>query len=80
MTIWKRLKRLWALFGTEEVVNEDSTTTRRSIVLRSSRVYRTVRPELLWRRRSRHAQKSDISLHAKRLKPGRVLKPFFRRR
>jgi hypothetical protein len=38
MNTWKRLKRLWALFGTEEVVNEDGTTTRRSIVLRSSRV------------------------------------------
>ncbi len=38
MNIWKRLKRLWALFGTEEVVNEDGTTTRRSIVRRSSRV------------------------------------------
>jgi hypothetical protein len=38
MTLWKRIKRLWALFGTEEVVNEDGTTTRRSIVLRSSRV------------------------------------------
>lgn len=38
MTIWKRLKRLWALFGTEEVVNEDGTTTRRTIVRRSSRV------------------------------------------
>lgn len=38
MTIWKRLGRLWALFGTEEVVNEDGTTTRRSIVRRSSRV------------------------------------------
>ena len=38
MNIWKRLKRLWALLGTEEVVNEDGTTTRRSIVLRSSRV------------------------------------------
>jgi hypothetical protein len=39
MNTWNRLKRLWALFGTEEVVNEDgTTTTRRSIVLRSSRV------------------------------------------
>jgi hypothetical protein len=38
MTLWKRIKRLWALFGTEEVVNEDGTTMRRSIVLRSSRV------------------------------------------
>jgi hypothetical protein len=38
MTILKRLKRLWALFGTVEVVNEDGTTTRRSIVRRSSRV------------------------------------------
>ena len=38
MTLWKRIKRLWALFGTEEVVNEDGTTKRRSIVLRSSRV------------------------------------------
>jgi hypothetical protein len=36
MTTWKRVKRLWALFGTEEVVNEDGTTTRRSIVRRSS--------------------------------------------
>jgi hypothetical protein len=38
MNIWKRLKRLWTLFGTEEVVNADGTTTRRSIVRRSSRV------------------------------------------
>jgi hypothetical protein len=38
MTIWKRIKRLWTLFGTEVVVNEDGTTTRRSIVRRSSRV------------------------------------------
>jgi hypothetical protein len=38
MNTWKRLKLLWALFGTEEVVNEDGTTTRRSIVRRSSRV------------------------------------------
>ena len=38
MSIWKRLKRLWALFGTEEIVNEDGTSTRRSIVRRSSRV------------------------------------------
>jgi hypothetical protein len=38
MNTWKRLKRLWALFGTEVVVNNDGTTTRRSIVRRSSRV------------------------------------------
>ncbi len=38
MALWKHIKRLWALFGTEEAVNEDGTTTRRSIVLRSSRV------------------------------------------
>jgi hypothetical protein len=38
MSTWKRLKRLWALFGTEEVVNEDGTTRRRTIVRRSSRV------------------------------------------
>ncbi len=38
MNAWKRLKSLWALFGTEEVVNEDGTTTRWSIVRRSSRV------------------------------------------
>jgi hypothetical protein len=37
MNTWKRLQRLWALFGTEEVINEDGTT-RRSIVRRSSRV------------------------------------------
>ena len=38
MNAWKRLRRLWTLFGTEEVVNEDGTTMRRSIVRRSSRV------------------------------------------
>ena len=38
MNTWERLKRLWALFGTEEVVNEDGTITRRSIVRRSSRL------------------------------------------
>jgi hypothetical protein len=38
MNTWMRLQRLWALFGTEEVINEDGTTTRRSIVRRSSRV------------------------------------------
>jgi hypothetical protein len=38
MSTWKRLRRLWASFGTEEVVNEDDTITRRSIVRRSSRV------------------------------------------
>jgi hypothetical protein len=38
MNAWKHLKRLWALFGTEEVVSEDGTTTRRSIVRRSARV------------------------------------------
>ncbi len=38
MSTWNRLKRLWALFGTEEVVNENGTTTRRAIVRRSSRV------------------------------------------
>jgi len=38
MNTWNRLKRLWALFGTVEVVNEDGTTTRRTIVRRSSRV------------------------------------------
>ena len=38
MNTWKRLKRLWALFGTEEVLNEDGTRIRRSIVRRSSRV------------------------------------------
>lgn len=38
MNTWKRLKRLWALFGTEEVVKEDGTRTRRSILRRSSRV------------------------------------------
>jgi len=38
MDTWKRLRHLLALFGTEEVVNEDGTTTRRSIVRRSSRV------------------------------------------
>jgi hypothetical protein len=38
MNSWKRLKRLWTLFGTEEVFNEGGTRTRRSIVRRSSRV------------------------------------------
>ena len=38
MNAWKRLRRLWTLFGTVEVVNEDGTTTRRSMVRRSSRV------------------------------------------
>jgi hypothetical protein len=38
MNTWKRLKRLWALSGTEEVINEDGTTTRRTMVRRSSRV------------------------------------------
>ena len=38
MNTWKRLKRLWTLFGTEEVVSEDGTTTHRSMVRRSSRV------------------------------------------
>jgi hypothetical protein len=38
MNAWKRLKRWWTLFGTEEVFHEDGTSTRRSIVLRSSRV------------------------------------------
>jgi hypothetical protein len=38
MNTWKRLKRLWALFGTEEVFREDGTSTRRSMVRRSSRV------------------------------------------
>ena len=37
MNAWKRLKRLWASFGTEVVVNGDDTT-RRGMVRRSSRV------------------------------------------
>jgi hypothetical protein len=60
MNAWKRLKRLWALFGTVEAVNEDGTTTRRTIVRRSSRVWRTVRPEPLWRTCSRQAYKSMV--------------------
>ncbi len=38
MNAWKRLKQWWTLFGTEEVILEDGTSTRRSIVRRSSRV------------------------------------------
>ena len=38
MNTWKRLKGLWALFVIEEVVNEDGSTTRRGMMLRSSRV------------------------------------------
>jgi hypothetical protein len=38
MNTWKRLKRLWAMFGTVEVVTEDGTARRRTIVRRSSRV------------------------------------------
>jgi hypothetical protein len=38
MNVWKRLKRWWTLFGTEEVFHKDGTSTRQSIVRRSSRV------------------------------------------
>jgi hypothetical protein len=38
MNAWKRLKRLWTSFGSEAVVNGDGTTTRQSMVRRSSRV------------------------------------------
>lgn len=38
MALMKRLRRWWSLFGTEEVFHDDGTTTRRSVVLRSSRL------------------------------------------
>ena len=38
MTILKRAKRVWTLLTTEEVFREDGTSTRRTMVRRSSRV------------------------------------------
>ena len=38
MTILKNAKRLWTLLMTEEVLREDGTSERRTMVRRSSRV------------------------------------------
>ena len=38
MTILKRVKRLWTVLTTEEVIREDGTSKRRGMVRRSSRI------------------------------------------
>ncbi len=38
MNILKRVRRLWTELTTEEVLHEDGTSERRSMVLRSSRL------------------------------------------
>ena len=38
MTIMKRAMRLWTALTTEEVIREDGTSERRTMVRRSSRV------------------------------------------
>ena len=38
MNILKRARRLWAELGTREVVHEDGTRERRTVIIRSSRV------------------------------------------
>jgi hypothetical protein len=38
MNIFKRARRRWAEMGTKEVLREDGTRERRSVIIRSSRV------------------------------------------
>jgi hypothetical protein len=38
MTLWKRVQRLWTLWSTEEVFNEDGTSKRVTRVLRARKM------------------------------------------